>query len=330
MRRDLPPRASLEHLKKQAKDLLDAHRRADPAALARIRDAMPAFSGRSDEAIAAASFALHDAQSTIAREYGCDSWNALRDAVAAQTSSVPAKPSDDFLRAIMPLPFPPEVGEAMREASEKRALTAKAAGRPLPSKLPCVLVRDALFVPRSLGPIIIGRARSRAAVEAALRADPPALALFSQRRFEDDTLDVAAVHPIGCEAYVHVCIPGQEDEAWIVLEGLRWIALERLDDDPRDGTVATVKTPAPVVSGDPNEIAPLAASLRAHVRSIAVNFPDAARMVAIVDAAEPERLADLVLANLPAPVETKARYAEETRLVDRLRMVARLAGVPAP
>ena len=80
MRRDLPPRASLEHLKKQAKDLLDGHKRADPEALARIRDAVPSFSGMTTDAIGLAPFALHDAQSAIAREYGVKSWSELRDA----------------------------------------------------------------------------------------------------------------------------------------------------------------------------------------------------------------------------------------------------------
>jgi hypothetical protein len=330
MRRDLPPRASLEHLKKQAKDLLDAHRRADPTALARIRDAVPAFSGHSDEALAKASFALHDAQSAIAREHGADSWSALRDAVAAQATSVPAAVSNDLMRALLPLPFPPEVGEALRKASEERELTARLAQRPLPSKLPCVLVRDALFVPRSLGPIVVGRACSRNAVETALRAQPAVLALFSQRRLEDDSPDLASVHPIGCEAYVHARIAQADEKVWIVLEGLRWIALESLHEEPGRGTVATVKAPAPILEGDPNEVAPIAASLRAHVRGIAAHFPDAQRLLAIVDAAEPERLADLVIANLPVPVDAKARYAEETKLVERLRMAARLAGVPGP
>jgi hypothetical protein len=54
MRRNLPHRANLEHLKKQAKDLLDGHKRAVPEALARIRDALPAFASVSDEAIAKA------------------------------------------------------------------------------------------------------------------------------------------------------------------------------------------------------------------------------------------------------------------------------------
>src|SRR5262245_45829573 len=136
MRRELPPRPSLEHLKKQAKDLLDAHQRKDPEALARIRDALPSFARMSDDDVARAPFALHDAQSAIAREHGLPSWNALRDAVAERT----AEPlPDDLLRALMPLHFPHAVGDALRDAWSRRAAaqgTRKTAAPALPGALP--------------------------------------------------------------------------------------------------------------------------------------------------------------------------------------------------
>ena len=130
MSRELPPRANLEHLKKQAKDLLEAHKRAEPEALGRIRDAVPAFRGKSDEEIARAPFALHDAQSAIAREYGQKSWNDLRAAVAAQAAGADHPGlSDDLLRALMPLPFPAEVGAVMRDVAsrERKAVRKDAA-----------------------------------------------------------------------------------------------------------------------------------------------------------------------------------------------------------
>lgn len=81
MDKSLPPRPSLEQLKKQAKDLVKAHEEKQPAALALIREHLPAAAGKADEAIARDLFALHDAQSVIARQHGFASWNALREAV---------------------------------------------------------------------------------------------------------------------------------------------------------------------------------------------------------------------------------------------------------
>ena len=65
-----PDRLNLDHLKKQAKDLLHLYRSRDPAAMARSRAALPAAAGRGDEGIYSLQLRLHDAQSCIARERG--------------------------------------------------------------------------------------------------------------------------------------------------------------------------------------------------------------------------------------------------------------------
>jgi hypothetical protein len=66
MSRRLPERPNLEQLKKQAKDLLRAVRAGSPEALKRIGAPAPK------------TFALHLAQRIIAKEYGFESWEALR------------------------------------------------------------------------------------------------------------------------------------------------------------------------------------------------------------------------------------------------------------
>ncbi|HJU39433.1 MAG TPA: hypothetical protein VJ724_07645, partial [Tahibacter sp.] len=80
----LPARPHLEHLKKQAKALLDAYRRGDADAFARLRESLPAARERDDAAIAAMALRLADAQSCVAREYGFASWTQLKDYVEAQ------------------------------------------------------------------------------------------------------------------------------------------------------------------------------------------------------------------------------------------------------
>jgi ankyrin repeat protein len=73
----LPARPNLEHLKHQAKDLLNNRRAGDPGTLQRIREFHPRFHGLVDSAIRAGAYALSDAQLTIAREYGFASWARL-------------------------------------------------------------------------------------------------------------------------------------------------------------------------------------------------------------------------------------------------------------
>jgi ankyrin repeat protein len=77
----LSERSNLDHLRKQAKDLLRLYRRQDPIALGRLRAALPAARGKTDASLAALQLRLHDMQSCIAREHGIASWNELKDAV---------------------------------------------------------------------------------------------------------------------------------------------------------------------------------------------------------------------------------------------------------
>jgi hypothetical protein len=79
MQQSLPARPSLEQLKKQAKELVKGHRKRDVSAFALIREFLPSLTGKTDEEVSLYPFALHDAQSVIARQSGFPSWNQLRD-----------------------------------------------------------------------------------------------------------------------------------------------------------------------------------------------------------------------------------------------------------
>ncbi|MGF6243697.1 ankyrin repeat protein [Paraburkholderia sp. GAS38] len=73
----LPPKANLDHLKKQAKELLRLYRNGDAAAIARFIHHLPAAAHRTESEVVALQLRLHDAQSCIAREYGFPSWAEL-------------------------------------------------------------------------------------------------------------------------------------------------------------------------------------------------------------------------------------------------------------
>jgi hypothetical protein len=74
----LPPNASLDHLKYQAKDLLKEHAARDPQAAQRIREFHPKFDKSSDAQIFKAKLKVSDAQLAIARERGFASWARLK------------------------------------------------------------------------------------------------------------------------------------------------------------------------------------------------------------------------------------------------------------
>lgn len=82
----LPERPNLEHLKKQAKDLLERAQQGDSAALARFREAE----------IDGSTAKLADAQHAIARQYDFSTWMALK----LHVESLSDNPADALLAAI--------------------------------------------------------------------------------------------------------------------------------------------------------------------------------------------------------------------------------------
>jgi ankyrin repeat protein len=72
--KQLPGRPNLEQYKKQAKELLQAHRAADPEAIRRIHRHHPTLHRLPVADIACAHFTLTDAQLILAREHGFESW----------------------------------------------------------------------------------------------------------------------------------------------------------------------------------------------------------------------------------------------------------------
>ena len=82
---DLPAKPSLDHLRRQARDLLRAARAGDTTAAGRIRAVADALT-------------LASAQLAVAREYGFASRTRLRDEVTARTASL-ARQAEAFCEA---------------------------------------------------------------------------------------------------------------------------------------------------------------------------------------------------------------------------------------
>jgi len=323
MRRELPAKPNLEHLKSQAKDLLDAHRRGEAEAFARIRAAVPAFAHRSDADIARAAFALHDAQSAIAREYGFASWAELR----ARLAAADADPAS-LLRTINGDRVPPELEARLVEALAQRGAGA---GVATPPSVPALPLRNAVVFPGAFVPIDVSRASSLAAMEAALQARPAFVAVFAQRAIDIDQPTRDDLHGKGSLCILHLlervdpAVPAPATEpgkpprlASVILEGVRWIALDGLE-QTEPYFVARVAD-LHEDGGDDDEVA----ALQRRLRELAHRFADTMTGVsdqvhAMIDsAAEPGRLANLVMAHFPMPVADMASYAEETQLPRKL------------
>ncbi len=94
----LPSRPNLEQLKKQAKDLLKAHKVGDPAAIELFLQHYPQRSNTGDASVRGASFSLSNAQLVIAREYGFAGWPELKEHVESMLLET-GDPKELFKRA---------------------------------------------------------------------------------------------------------------------------------------------------------------------------------------------------------------------------------------
>lgn len=344
MRRELPQKPNLEHLKSQAKDLLDAHRRGEPEAMSRIRAAVPAFASKSNADIARMPFALHDAQSAIAREYGFASWAELRTKVTASEPD-PSAEEAAFTQAMAALNMPPDLQAAVREVI---ALRGTQTDEPTPPSVPVLPLRNAVVFPGAVIPLDISRPSSMRALEVAMQSKPPLVGVFAQRAVETEQPTRDELHPTGSLCIVRILrrvsdgpMPGPSESrnpnllAWVMVEGLRFVSLESLDQvDPyyRARIADTTDEPA-----DAQQVDALAVQLREMAHRFVNAMPANREQIhAVIDkATEARQLADLVMAHLAIPVADMASYAQETQLSRRLdRAIAvlgnELAKIPSP
>lgn len=321
MKRALPARANLEHLKSQAKDLLEAFRRGDAVARQRFREALPAAHGCNEAQLSALELALHDAQSVIAREYGFKSFSELKAAVEKPTPS--SASLQELLQRQLSTPLPAELLEAIRGVSAlPRADLAT-----LPAELPIIPLRNAVLVKGALAPLMIGRAESRAAVEAALAGDGW-LGVFTQKDVETSAPELGELHLVGSAAKVLVTRPLDAGLA-LVVRGEEWLELRAIS--RRSPYLQGVTSRFELRKREDLETLPALRKLRERASVAAAQLPDGQSLVTLVQNLGAQDLSDAVIANLPVSVEEKARYAREADPGRRLELALELMeGQSAP
>jgi Lon protease-like protein len=318
MRKALPARPNLEHLKSQAKDLLDALRRNEREALDRFRDALPGARGVDDAALAAMNLALHDAQSVLAREYGFASWAALRAHV--EDAVVRAETLRALMEPHLSAPLPDEVQQAMLAAMSGEGASSEEVS--LSSQLPLLPLRNAVLAVGAVAPLHLGRPSSVAAVEAA-RDSGKTLAVFSQKDAANEDPGEADFHPVGCAVRLLSSTPFTPDQGmWIVVRATRWIRLEAIE--RREPWPLCRIAAFTVEEEESAEVKRIEQTLRERVRTFAARLPDPERMLRRLESMTALQLADATMVNLPCPVQDKARYASEPRLLARLEYVLAL------
>ncbi|MBN1609144.1 MAG: LON peptidase substrate-binding domain-containing protein [Polyangiaceae bacterium] len=322
MSRDLPQRPNIEHLKKQAKELLAAHKRGDPEALDRIRASLPACAALSPDAVADFPLALHDAQSALAREYGAHSWAELRARVRAASGQPPTAPVVQPARQAIDMTdnLPADLQALAAEVRAK--LAAGPVYAPTPERIAALPLRNTMAAPGAVAMLMVGRPASLRAVEAALRNDPALICIAAQRKQEVEEPVREDLHDVACLGRLLATCPGESGTVQLAVEGIRWVTLMALETTSPYYVVRIADYELEPSEAGAERIAQLDRKLRERCRELAkVALPPEAceAALALIDTTQdPERLADIVLANLTTSSDERADYAQRTDLVERL------------
>lgn len=130
----LPDQVSLDHLKKQAKELIRLYRGSDPQAIRRFLHSLPAVANRTPDEIVSRNLRLHDAQSCLAREYGFNSWADLKTYVESQLAARGDRTT--AVRRWLEFVYPGDVTGVMRRARPDIAVRILAETPDLPADSP--------------------------------------------------------------------------------------------------------------------------------------------------------------------------------------------------
>jgi ATP-dependent Lon protease len=191
-------------------------------------------------------------------------------------------------------------------------------------ELPVLPIRNAVLFPGAVAPFDVGREKSVALVEDVDNFPSPVIAIFAQKDPATDDPGADDLHQVGCAARVLKALKHSSGNYSLILQGLTRIKLE---DVTQASPYLKAKVKKLEESGvDDDEAEALSMSLRDIAKQVIQLMPELPREAgSLIDSIQaPGALADLVAANLDAPVEEKAQLLETVDAKERIRKVLRL------
>src|SRR3984957_15985841 len=194
--------------------------------------------------------------------------------------------------------------------SEKKAPPAPPPPRPqdedvvqFGDELPAPPIRNAVLFPGAVAPFDVGREKSVALVEDVDNLTVPVIAIFAQKDPSTDDPGAEDLHNVGCAARVLKALKHSSGNYSLILQGLVRI---RLDSVTQAGPYLKAKIKRLEEAGlEDDEAEALSMSLRDIAKQVIQLMPELPREAgSLIDSIQaPGALADLVAANLDAPVE---------------------------
>src|SRR5512139_2236291 len=191
-------------------------------------------------------------------------------------------------------------------------------------ELPVLPIRNAVLFPGAVAPFDVGREKSVALVEDVHNLPSPVIAIFAQRDPSTDDPGADDLHTVGCAARVLKALKHSSGNYSLILQGLTRI---KLDEVTQGAPYLKAKIKRMEEAGlEDDEAEALSMSLRDIAKQVIQLMPELPREAgSLIDSIQaPGALADLVAANLDAPVEEKAQLVETIDVKERVRKVLRL------
>jgi ATP-dependent Lon protease len=191
-------------------------------------------------------------------------------------------------------------------------------------ELPVLPIRNAVLFPGAVAPFDVGREKSVALVEDVDNLPGPVIAIFAQRDPSTDDPGFDDLYPVGCAARVLKALKHSSGNYSLILQGLVRIRLESVTQGAPYLKAKIKRLEEP--GSEDVEAEALAMSLRDIAKQVIQLMPELPREAgSLIDSIQaPGALADLVAANLDAPVEEKAQLIETLEVKERIRKVLRL------
>ena len=185
-------------------------------------------------------------------------------------------------------------------------------------------IRNAVLFPGAVAPFDVGREKSVALVEDVHNLPAPIIAIFAQRDPSTDDPTADDLYPVGCAARVLKALKHSSGNYSLILQGLTRIRLDSLTQV--NPYLKAKVTRVEGATAEDVEAEALAMSLRDVAKQVIQLMPELPREAgSLIDSIQaPGALADLVAANLDAPVEEKAQLIETVDVKERIRKVLRL------
>ena len=215
------------------------------------------------------------------------------------------------------------------ETSGSSATVAPAAKGPaalidkadIPQDLPLLPLRNAVLFPGGVLPLAVGRRKTIALVEDAVR-DQRLIGVVTQRRQDEEEPGAADLYTVGTVTRIVKLVEMGEGKRSLVVQGLARVrVLDLVQERPYlTARIEAMEDRTPV---DEVEVEALAISLKKLAREVIELMPELpSAATELVDSiTHPGHLADLIAANLDVPIEGKQQVLETLDLEARMKFV---------